>query len=215
MKRDQFRRSNTPQEEHDGFRKENTRLLAVPVDGTVLIKASSMIAYTGEIAFTGKSSAEGGLTGYLKDAASGEGTPIMEAEGSGHLYVADRGKELQVLELAEGESISINGDDILAFESSIDYEIETIENLSAAAVGGLTNVSLTGPGEIALSTHGEPLVVTPPVTTDPDATVAWSTNLSPSFEVAKKFEIGQTTGEAIQMAFTGSDGFVVVQPHER
>ncbi|PCR88910.1 AIM24 family protein [Natrinema ejinorense] len=215
MKRERFRRSNTPQEGHDGFRKENTRLLDVPVDGTVLIKASSMIAYTGEIAFAGKSSAEGGLTGFLKDAASGEGTPIMEAEGSGHLYVADRGKELQVLELAEDESISINGDDILAFESSIDYEIETIETLSAAATGGLTNVSLTGPGEIALSTHGEPLVVTPPVTTDPDATVAWSTNLSPSFEVTKKFEIGQPSGEAIQMAFTGSDGFVVVQPHER
>jgi uncharacterized protein (AIM24 family) len=30
----------------------------------------------------------------------------------------------------------------------------------------------------------------------------------------KKFEIGQTSGESIQMEFTGSEGFVVVQPHE-
>jgi uncharacterized protein (AIM24 family) len=56
--------------------------------------------------------------------------------------------------------------------------------------------------------------MTPPVYTDPDATVAWSTDLSPSLEVAKTFEIGQTSGESIQMAFTGSEGFVVVQPCE-
>jgi uncharacterized protein (AIM24 family) len=56
--------------------------------------------------------------------------------------------------------------------------------------------------------------MTPPVYTDPDATVAWSTNLSPSIEVAKAFEIGQTSGESIQMEFTGTDGFVVVQPYE-
>jgi uncharacterized protein (AIM24 family) len=56
--------------------------------------------------------------------------------------------------------------------------------------------------------------MTPPVVTDPDATVAWSTNLSPSFRTNKMIEIGQTSGETIQMEFTGSDGFVVIQPHE-
>jgi uncharacterized protein (AIM24 family) len=56
--------------------------------------------------------------------------------------------------------------------------------------------------------------MTPPVFTDPDATVAWSTNLSPSIETNKTIEIGQTSGEALQMAFTGSEGFVVVQPNE-
>jgi len=44
----------------DGFRKENNRLLGVPVDGTAMVRAGSMIAYTGELTFTGKSSAEGG-----------------------------------------------------------------------------------------------------------------------------------------------------------
>jgi uncharacterized protein (AIM24 family) len=54
----------------------------------------------------------------------------------------------------------------------------------------------------------------PPVTTDPDATVAWSSNLSPSIGTNKAIEIGQTSGETIQMDFTGSDGFVVIQPYE-
>jgi len=210
----EFTEANAPVEGSDGFQKENNRLLDVPLDGTVMVKAGSMIAYTGEITFTGKSSAEGGITGFVKEAVSGEGTPIMRAEGNGHLYVAEKGKKIQVLELDGGESISVNGNDVLAFESSIEYEINTVSSLSGMAAGGLTNVYLTGPGELAITTHGDPIVMTPPVFTDPDATVAWSADLSPSFEMNKKFEIGQTSGESIQMEFTGSEGFVVVQPHE-
>ena len=193
-----FTEANAPKEGGDGFRKENKRLLDITLDGTAMVKAGSMVGYTGEVTFTGKSSAEGGLTGFIKEAVSSEGTPVMEAEGEGHLYVAEQGKKVQ----------------ILAFESSIDYEINTIGSVSEAAAGGLTNVYLTGPGQIAISTHGDPLVLEPPVTTDPDATVAWSATLSPSIGTNKKIEIGQTSGEAIQMNFTGSDGFVVIQPYE-
>jgi uncharacterized protein (AIM24 family) len=210
----EFTQSHAPTTNGDGFQTENDRLLDVPVDGTVRIKAGSMIAYTGDVTFTGKSSAEGGITGFVKEAVSGEGTPVMEAEGTGHVYVAEGGKKVQRLTLDEGESISINGNDVLAFESTVDYEVSTTGSLSGAATGGLTNVYLTGPGQVAITTHGDPLVMTPPVYTDPDATVAWSTDLSPSLEVAKTFEIGQTSGESIQMAFTGSEGFVVVQPCE-
>src|SRR6056297_3436261 len=214
MNVEEFTQSNAPKEGNSGFQKENKRLLDIPVDGTVMVKAGSMIGYTGELTFTGKSSAEGGLTGFVKEAVSSEGTPVMEAEGSGHLYVADQGKKVQILELDAEQSISVNGNDVLAFESTVDYEINTIGSLSEVAAGGLTNVYLTGPGAVAISTHGDPLVISPPVYTDPDATVAWSANLSPSFEMNKKLEIGQTSGESIQMEFTGSDGFVVVQPNE-
>ncbi|MCD2202238.1 AIM24 family protein [Halobacterium sp. KA-6] len=198
----------------DGFRKENNRLLGIPVDGTVMIRAGSMVGYTGELTFTGKSTAEGGLTGFVKEAVTSEGTPVMVAEGSGYLYVADRSKKVQTLDLDAGESLSVNGNDVLAFESSVDYEINTVGSLSGAAASGLTNVYLTGPGEVAVTTHGDPLVVTPPVKTDPDATVAWSDGLSPSFSVNKALEIGQTSGESVQMEFTADEGFVVLQPHE-
>jgi uncharacterized protein (AIM24 family) len=213
MQLDEFTQSNSP-DEGDGFQKENNRLLDVPVDGTAMVKAGSMVAYTGDITFTGKSSAEGGLTGFVKEAVSGEGTPVMEAEGSGHVYVAENGKKVQVLDLDAEESISVNGDDILAFESGIDYEVSTVDTISGAVAGGLTNVYLTGPGQVAITTHGDPLVMTPPVTTDPDATVAWSADLSPSIERNKTLEIGQTSGESLQMSFSGSEGFVVVQPNE-
>lgn len=214
MELEEFKKSNAPAEGGEGFQKENSKLLDIHLDETVMVKAGSMIGYTGEITFTGKSSAEGGITGFVKDAVTGEGTPVMEAKGNGHLYVADQGKEIQKLSLNEDESISVNGNDVLAFESRIDYEIDTIGSLSGAASGGLTNVFLTGPGEVAITTHGHPLVVTPPFRTDPDATVAWSANLSPSVTTNKKIEIGQTSGETIQMEFTDSEGFVVLQPYE-
>src|SRR6056297_3383704 len=117
MNVEEFTQSNAPTEGGEGFQKENKRLLDIPVDGTVMVKAGSMVAYTGEMTFTGKSSAEGGLTGFVKEAVSGEGTPVMEAEGTGHLYVADQGKKIQILDLDADESISVNGSDVLAFES--------------------------------------------------------------------------------------------------
>jgi uncharacterized protein (AIM24 family) len=214
MKLEEFTESNAPKPGGDGFQLENPKLLDINVDDTVMVKAGSMVAYTGELTFTGRSSAEGGITGMVKEAVSSEGTPIMEAEGSGHLYVAEQEKKIQVLELDADDSISVNGNDILAFESRVDYEINTVGGLSEAIAGGLTNVYLSGPGTVALTTHGDPLVATPPITTDPDATVAWSTNLSPSIGTNKTIELGQTSGESIQMEFTGSEGFVVVQPYE-
>lgn len=214
MELEEFARSNAPTGDGTGFQKENNRLLNIPLDGTVMVKAGSMVAYTGDVTFTGKSSAEGGITGFIKDAVSSEGTPVMEAEGSGTLYVAEQSKKVAVLDLDEGEAISINGSDVLAFDSTVEYEINTIGSLSGATASGLTNVFLTGPGQVAISTHGDPLVMSPPVFTDPDATVAWSANLSPSIARNKTFEFGQTSGEAMQMEFTGSEGFVVVQPHE-
>jgi uncharacterized protein (AIM24 family) len=220
MKLDEFARtsasdrSGTASHSDDEFRTETSRLLSVPVDGTVMLKAGSMVAYTGDVTFTGRSSAEGGLTGFVKEAVSSEGTPVMEAEGSGRLYVAEQHKKVQILDLDEDESISVSGDDVLAFDSAVEYEINTIGSVSEAAAGGLTNVYLTGPGQVAISTHGDPLVLRPPVRTDPDATVAWSSTLSPSVSINKAIEIGQTSDETVQMEFTGSDGFVVIQPHE-
>ncbi|MFB6071611.1 MAG: AIM24 family protein [Halobacterium sp.] len=214
MQLDEFLQSNAPEAGGSGFQKEHDKLLDVHLDGAVMTKAGAMVAYTGDITFTGKSTAEGGLRGFVKEAVTSEGTPVMEAEGSGHLYLAEREKKVQVLDLGSDESLSVNGEDVLAFESGVDYEINTVGSLSGAAAGGLTNVFLSGPGQVAITTHGDPVVLEPPVTTDPDATVAWSAGLSPSIGTNKALEVGQTSGESIQMEFTGEDGFVVVQPFE-
>ncbi len=85
--------------------------------------------------------------------------------------------------------------------------------------GGLFNVKLEGTGIVAITTHYDPLTLPVsadrPVTTDPNATVAWSGTLVPEFksDVSLKTFVGRGSGESIQMSFRG-DGFVVVQPYE-
>ena len=213
---DQFISDNKPEEGGDTFQLENSKLLDIAVDGSVTAKAGSMVAYEGDLSFTGSSNAEGGIKGFIKSKATSEGTPVMNVEGTGHLYVADQAKEIQIMELDAGESISVNGNDVLAFESSVDYSISTIGSISGAASGGLVNVFLEGPGSVAITTHGNPLVLTPPVKTDPQATVAWSADNSPSSSVNRSMSdmIGQSSGEQYQLEFSNPDGFVIVQPFE-
>ncbi|MFB6107618.1 MAG: AIM24 family protein [Haloplanus sp.] len=197
------------------FQLENSYTLDVAVDGSVLAKAGSMIAYTGELSFTGRASAEGGITGFLKQAATGEGTPVMSVEGQGHVYLADSKKKVQLLELDAGDSITVNGEDVLALDSDVSYEISSMDTLAGAFAGGFTNVFLEGPGYVAITTHADPVVLEPPVSTDPSATVAWS-GTSPNVQVNKNLSdmIGQESGERFQMNFGGDTGYVVVQPYE-
>ncbi|CCQ35589.1 DUF124 family protein [Natronomonas moolapensis 8.8.11] len=215
MNIDQFKTRHAPAETDETFELENSYTLDVDVDGSVMAKAGSMIAYTGDLSFTGQASPEGGITGFLKEAATGEGTPIMNVEGTGHVYLADHEKNVQILQLGSGDSLTVNGEDVLAFESDVSYEIGTLDSLAGAFAGGFTNVYLQGPGHVALTTHGDPLVVEPPVSTDPSATVAWN-RTSPEVEVNRNLSdmIGQESGERFQMNFEGTEGFVVVQPYE-
>jgi uncharacterized protein (AIM24 family) len=215
MNLDQFAAENAPTESTEPFQRENSYTLDVNVDGTVMAKAGSMIAHTGDVSFTGKASAEGGIKGFLKQAATGEGTPIMAVEGQGHVYFADNGKKVQVIELDAGEAITVNGEDVLAFEESLSYEINTIDSLAGSFAGGFSNVYLEGPGYVAITTHGDPIVLETPVSTDPSATVAWG-GTSPDVEVNRSLSdmVGQESGERYQMKFGGPDGFVVVQPFE-
>lgn len=215
MKLDELKRSKAPAAGGETFQLENDKLLDIAVDGSVMTKAGSMVAYSGDLSFTGKSNAEGGVTGFLKQKMTGEGSPVMEAEGTGHLYVADQGKKIQVIELDEGEDISVNGEDVLAFEESVDFKIRTIDSIAGISTGGLTNVFLEGPGSVAITTHGDPLVLSPPVRTDPAATVAWS-GTSPGHHRDHSLGdmVGTKSGETFQLDFTGEEGFVLVQPYE-
>lgn len=216
MDLEEFADSNAPAGGTDRFQLENGKLLDINLDGSATMKIGSMVAYSGEVSFTGQRSAEGGITGFIKEKTTSEGTPVMEAEGTGHVYVADQGKKIQVLDLDPGQKLSVNGNDILAFESEVDYSIGTVGSLGATMSGGLTNVFLEGPGSVAITTHGDPLVLTPPVRTDPDATVAWSGSLSPSVGANRSLSdlIGRSSDERYQLDFSGTDGFVIVQPYE-
>jgi uncharacterized protein (AIM24 family) len=200
------------------FELESERLLEINLEGLVWTKTGSMVAYLGAIKFTREGMLEHGLGRMLKKAVTGEGTRLTKAEGRGKLYLADSGKKVTILGL-QGQAIFVNGNDLLAFEPAINWNITMMRKVTAMLAGGLFNVRLEGQGMIAITTHYDPVTlrVTPqsPVFTDPNATVAWSGNLQPEFrtDVSFKTFLGRGSGESIQMQFTG-DGFVVVQPYE-
>lgn len=214
MKIEQFAAENAPDDGGETFELEHSKLLDIDLDGAVLAKAGSMIAYTGDISFERKSA--GGLKGLLKRSVTSEDSVLMEAEGSGHLYLADQGKEIQLLELEDDDALSVNGNDILAFEDTVGWDIKMMKSIGGTSAGGLFNVHLDGPGHVAITTHGEPLVVSPPVNTDPDATVAWSATISPEVTTDTNIKtfLGRSSGETYQLKFSEEEGFVVVQPFE-
>ncbi|RDZ66318.1 hypothetical protein C5B90_00560 [Haloferax sp. Atlit-12N] len=211
---DEFVSTHAPSEGGEAFELENSKLLDVALDGSVMAKAGSMVGYTGDISFERKSA--GGLKGMLKKKATGEGDVMMQATGTGHLYLADQAKEVQILELDAGEELSVNGNDVLAFESSVNWDIKMLTSIAGASSGGLFNVFLEGPGHVAITTHGEPIVLQTPAKTDPNATVAWSGNVSPSSnrDINIKGLLGRSSGESYQLEFAGEGGFVIVQPFE-
>jgi uncharacterized protein (AIM24 family) len=178
----------------------------------------SMIAYRGDVKFTREGVLEHGLGKLLKKAVSGEGARLTKAAGKGKVYLADAGKKISIINLA-GESIFVNGNDLLAFQDGMTWDITIMRRVTAMIAGGLFNVRLEGSGMIAITSHYEPLtlIVQPgsPVFTDPNATIAWSGGLAPEFrtDVSLKTFFGRGSGESIQMRFDGK-GFVVVQPFE-
>lgn len=200
------------------FELESERVLEINLNGTVWTKMGSMVAYRGQVKFTREGVLEHGVGRLLKRMVSGEGARLTKAEGRGKIYLADGGKKISILELTE-DAIFVNGNDLLAFEPIIRWDVKMMRKVTAMVAGGLFNVRLEGSGMVAITTHYDPLTlrVLPgqPVSTDPNATVAWSGNLSPEFkaDVSLKTFVGRGSGESIQMYFEG-DGFVVVQPCE-
>jgi len=114
----------------------------------------------------------------------------FQTENSYTLDVADQGKKVQTLDPDAGESVSLNGDDVPRVRVARGLRDRCHRRPLGYRLGDPTNVYLTGPGTVALSTHGDPLVLTPPVNTDTDAIVAWSAELSPSVATNKTIEVG-------------------------
>ncbi|WP_226659529.1 AIM24 family protein [Pseudalkalibacillus hwajinpoensis] len=217
---EEFVRSTEQKDKGEGFFElETPRMLEVNLSGRVWAKAGAMITYNGQIKFEREGILEHGLGKMFKKALTGEGASLMKAEGNGKLYLADAGKKISILHLQSGESISVNGNDLLAFEDGINWDIKMMKRITGMMAGGLFNVSCQGPGMVAITSHYEPLTirVSPgkPVITDPNATVAWSGQLQPNFQtdVSLKSFFGRGSGESVQMRFEG-EGFVVVQPFE-
>ncbi len=200
------------------FELETERMLEINLNGEIWAKMGSMVSYRGDIKFDREGVLEHGIGKMFKKAFTGEGTSLMKATGIGKLYLADQGKKISILHLS-GDSIVVNGNDLLAFEKNLQWDIKLMKRIVGILSGGLFNVRIEGHGMVAITSHYEPLTLMvrrgEPVFTDPNATVAWSGNLQPDFvtDIKLKTFIGRGSGESVQMKFDG-DGFVVVQPFE-
>lgn len=200
----------------DAFSMQNSKLLRVSLaNNTIQAKAGSMVAYQGDVKF--EHAGSGGLGRMMKKAVTGEGTTLMKMSGTGEVFLADTAQDIHLLYL-EGEKITVNGPNLLAFDADIDWDIERVQGASGMMGGGLYNTSLKGTGWVAVLTDGPPVllnVASAPTFADAQAAVTWSEGVSTSLktDISMKNFIGKGSGESFQMAFSGQ-GWVLVQPSE-
>lgn len=195
------------------FGLQNPKMLRVRLAGEIMARQGSMVAYQGHLDFAYQGA--GGMGKLLKKALTGEGVPLMRVTGDGDLFLADDASEIHVLTL-EGDSVTVNGRNVLAFDPTLQWDIRRVEGASMMA-GGLFNTVFTGHGQLAITSFGPPVVLTvdAPTFADAQSAVAWSTSLRTSLKTSFSAGalVGRGSGEAFQLAFEGQ-GFVIVQASE-
>ena len=200
----------------DAFSLQNSKLLKVRLEEvTIQAKLGSMVAYQGDVTF--EHAGSGGLGRMLKKAVSGEGASLMKVSGTGEVFLAEQAQEVHLIYL-ENDLITVNGRNLLAFDSGIDWDIKKVEGASGVMGGGLFNMALHGTGWVAVISDGPPVLLDvggAPTCADAEAAITWSSGVRTGLRTDFKMKnlIGRSSGESIQMAFTG-EGWLLVQPSE-
>ena len=217
----------------DKFSLQSKKTLRVRVgaDDLIWARVGAMIAWTGEkMDFSREGILHGGvgkslLRAVAKQVDPSENIKLMKCTGNGVLYLAHQKQGITILALGNGEKLTIDGEHLLAFENSVQWKHKFIKLTGGGnRAGGLMQMELTGPGNIAIVSRG-PLLALPvgsggKTNVDPDTVCAWSSNVTYKTERCVKFKAfgGRTSGEEIQMSFhleSGSSGLVLVQPDEQ
>lgn len=202
-----------------GMQLQGRKMLKVALNGEVMARSGSMVAYQGNLTF--EALGAGGIGNIIKQKLTGEGVPLMKVSGQGDLFLADAASDVHIVELDGGDGLTINGANVLGFEPSLHYDIKRVQGISGMmSNAGLFNCVFTGAGRIAITTHGSPVVlhVDRPTFADPQAAVAWSSGLRTSIKRNDQMNLGtlmgRSTGERMTLEFSGQ-GFVIVQPSEQ
>lgn len=214
MKSTLFENTEKNSQEHEIFVMQGPHMLLVNLDGEVYAKQGAMAAYQGKVDFQYHG---GGMGRMLKKMVSGEDLQLMKCVGKGDVFMADNGAEVHLVDL-DDEKLTISSNNLLAFESSLEWDINRIKaGVMGFVAGGLFNVTLTGAGKAAVTSWGQPVMlqVDQPTAVDVNCVIAWTTSLQVNIKSTFKAGalIGRGSGEALQMQFNGK-GFVVVQPGE-
>jgi uncharacterized protein (AIM24 family) len=200
-----------------GLRLQNSKMLKIELNGECMARTGSMVAYQGQVQFQALGS--GGLGKFLKQKLTGEGVPLMKLTGRGDVFLADQASDVHIVDLEPGDALSVNGANVLAFDSTLQYDIKVVQGVGMLSSAGLFNCVFTGHGRLAVTSNGTPVVlnVDQPTYADPQSAICWSASLQTGYHRAEQLGIGtllgRRTGEAFTMSFAGQ-GFVVVQPSE-
>src|SRR3954470_14011712 len=162
----------------DAFALQNSKLLKVRLDQvTVQAKIGSMVAYQGDVTF--EHAGSGGLGRMLKKAVTGEGVQLMKVTGRGEVFLADQAQDIHLIYL-ENDMITVNGPNLLAFDSGIDWDIRRDEGAGAMMGGGLYNMALRGTGWVAILSDGPPVLLNVAAAltfADAQAAITWSSGV--------------------------------------
>jgi uncharacterized protein (AIM24 family) len=198
-----------------GLSVENAKCLKYTVNGEMLARQGSMVAFRGNLQFERKGQGVGGM---LKRAVTGEGLPLMAVRGQGEAWFAHEAQNCFVVEVDPDDEFTVNGRNVLCFDASLSYRIKTVKG-SGIAGGGLFNSVFTGRGKLGLVCEGNPLVIPvtaqQPVYVDTDAVVGWTAHLETSLHRSQSLGsmLRGGSGEAVQLMLQG-EGYVVVRPSE-
>ena len=84
----------------------------------------------------------------------GEGFILQEAKGNGKIFLEIDGDPIQK-DLAPGEILKVDTGNVVAFQPTVSYEIETVKGLGNIFLGGegLFLTKLIGPGKVVLQSQ--------------------------------------------------------------
>ncbi|MGW7098592.1 AIM24 family protein [Streptomyces sp. NPDC054838] len=198
-----------------GMTLQNAKSVKYTVNGEMLARQGSMVAFRGNLQFERKGQ---GIGGMLKRAVTGEGLALMSVRGQGEAWFAHQAANCFIVEFEPGDALTINGRNVLCFDPSLSYEIRMVKGAGMTG-GGLFNSLFTGTGKLAVICEGNPIIIPvtaqAPVYVDTDAVVGWSaaleTGLHRSQSIGSMIRGG--SGEAVQLKLSG-EGFVIVRPSE-
>ena len=210
-----FEPSNLEIAGQNRFALQNSQLLRVALGDDVLAVKGAMVAFQGRVSFNHEGS--GSVGKLLKKMLTSEDLPLMRVSGSGEVFFAVDAGFVHLIDLGDGDGLSVNSRNLIAFDAALNWDIKRVQGAGMMS-GGLFNTEVSGKGTAALVTVGQPVVLDcsqQPTYVDVQAAVAWSAGLVPQVVSSMNMRsmLRGGTGEAFQYAFNGP-GFVVVQPSE-
>ncbi|UQI45101.1 AIM24 family protein [Streptomyces sp. HU2014] len=198
-----------------GMSLQNAKSIVYAVNGECYARQGSMIAFRGNLQFEKLGQ---GVGKFLKRAMTGEGLALMAVRGQGEVWLAHEAANCFIIDIAPGESLTVNGRNVLCFDPTLSYEIKVVKGAGMTG-GGLFNSVFTGHGKLGVMCEGNPIVIPvsahAPVFVDTDAVVGWSAHLQTSLHRSQSLGsmLRGGSGEAVQLKLEG-EGFVIVRPSE-